>query len=139
MGMHNSSEAPFGSDAMMVSKLLGPAYKTVKFVADNMDALVEFNNVVAGRTIVVKTASYTETAIAGELVIIADSATGFTITLPTAVGNTARITVKKLQLLGQIIVDGLGDQSIDGAHTLTLIDDAIVTVISNGLNWITIS
>lgn len=44
MGIESSAESPYGSEALMVSKQLGPAYRTVKLVADNMPALVELNN-----------------------------------------------------------------------------------------------
>lgn len=89
-----------------------------------------------GYTVATKTAGYTETATAGDLIIRADLAAGFTITLPTAVGNTAKITVKKIQSAGQIVVDGAGAETIDGGLTATLnnLDEAI-TLFSNGANW----
>lgn len=40
MGIESTAESPYGSEALMVSKLLGPAYQTVKLVADNMAALL---------------------------------------------------------------------------------------------------
>lgn len=39
MGNHATAESPYGTEALMVNKLLGPAYLTVKLVADNMDML----------------------------------------------------------------------------------------------------
>ena len=43
MGIESSAESPYGSEALMVSKQLGPAYRTVKLVADNLPALVALN------------------------------------------------------------------------------------------------
>lgn len=96
------------------------------------------NIVVPGSTIsvVTKTAGYTETATSGELVILADLAAGFTIVLPTAVGNSAKITVKKMQAAGSIIVDGSGAQTIDGGLTATLTSQyEAITIVSDNANW----
>lgn len=96
------------------------------------------NIVVPGSAIsvVTKIAGYTETATSGEFVILADLAAGFTIVLPTAVGNTAKITVKKMQAAGSIVVDGSGTQTIDGGLTATLTSQyEAITIVSDNANW----
>jgi hypothetical protein len=87
-------------------------------------------------TISTKTAGYTETATSGHQVILADLAAGFTIVLPTAVGNKAKITVKKMQSAGSIILDGAGTETIDGGLTATLSNQyESLTLISDNSNW----
>jgi hypothetical protein len=57
-----------------------------------------------------------------------------TVTLPTAVGNTNRYTVKNIHT-AFITVDGDGSETIDGSTTLNLEPDASIDIISNGTNW----
>lgn len=88
-------------------------------------------------SVVSKTAGYTETATSGELIIKADLAAGFTIVLPTAVGNTATITVVKMQSAGQITVDGAGTETIDGGLTAVLNNQyESITLKSDNSNWL---
>lgn len=90
-----------------------------------------------GYTVVTKTASYTETATSGELLIKADLAAGFTITLPTAVGNTAKFHIKKIQAAGLITIDGSGTETIDGGLTAVLADQyASITLLSDNVGWL---
>jgi hypothetical protein len=87
-------------------------------------------------SVVTKIAGYTETIASGEILILADLAAGFTIVLPTAVGNTATITVKKVQAAGQITVDGAGAETIDGALTAVLNNqNEAITLKSNNAGW----
>ncbi len=87
-------------------------------------------------SVVTKTVGYTETATSGELIIKADLAAGFIIVLPTAVGNTAKITVKKIQSAGQITIDGAGAETIDGGLTAVLNNlGEAVTLVSNNTGW----
>ena len=87
-------------------------------------------------SVVNKTAGYTETTTSGEIVIEANLAAGFTITLPTAVGNTAKLTVKKMLAAGQITIATTSAQTIDSGATAVLnnLGEAI-TLISNSANW----
>ncbi len=89
-----------------------------------------------GYTYLAKSATYAETATSGELVIGASGT--FTLNLPTAVGNTAKITVK-LVSAGTVTIDPSGAQTIDGAATATLstLNEAI-TLASNNANWLVI-
>lgn len=89
-----------------------------------------------GFTVVTKAASYTETTVSGEIVILANLAAGFTITLPTAVGNTAKYRVKKLLAAGAITIQCNGAQTIDGGTTAVLNNQyESITFVSDGANW----
>ncbi len=95
---------------------------------------------VVGPLVLTKTAGYTETAMVGDLVILADLAAGFTIVLPTAVGNTARITIKKVQSAGTITIDGAGTETIDGQLTFPLYYQySSVTLVSNNVGWMEVN
>lgn len=88
-------------------------------------------------SIVTKTAGYTETATSGEVIIKADLAAGFTILLPTAIGNTATISVVKMQVAGLITVDGAGSETIDGGLTAVLNNQyESITLKSDGSGWV---
>jgi hypothetical protein len=92
-----------------------------------------------GYSVVTKTAGYTEAATNGELVIKADLAAGFTIVLSTAVGNRAKIHVKKMQAAGSIVLDGAGSETIDGALTATLAAQyESITLVSDNTNWLVV-
>lgn len=78
--------------------------------------------------------SYTETATSGEK-IVKVTASGQTITLPTAAGNTAKFTFK-LMVPGTLTIDGNGSQTIDGGLTATLVSQyEALTIISDNANW----
>lgn len=91
----------------------------------------------SGYTVVTKTAAWTETATSGSKIILCDTTTaGFTVTLPTAVGNTATITIKKILGSNNVVVDGAGTETIDGGLTATITRQfESITIISNGTNW----
>lgn len=85
----------------------------------------------------IKTSTYTETALSGEIILLANSTTStFTINLATAIGNTSKVTIKKIASINQIIIDGNGSQTIDGGLTATLnkLYESI-TLISDNSNW----
>lgn len=90
-----------------------------------------------GYTISTITASYTETATSGHKVILVDTLAGnITITLPTAVGNTAMLTIKKILWGNNVIIDANGAQLIDGALTATIVKIyESVTLVSDGTQW----
>lgn len=91
----------------------------------------------SGYTISTKTTTYTETATTGDIVLLADtSSAGFTINLPTAVGNNAKITVKKISASNILTIDANGTETIDGGLTAQLkVNYASITMVSNGTNW----
>ena len=87
-------------------------------------------------TVVNKTAAYTETTTSGCIFIEANLTAGFTITLPTAVGNTAQFIIKKMLAAGQITVATTSAQTIDGGATAVLNNlSESITIISNNANW----
>ena len=91
----------------------------------------------AGYTISTKTSNYTETATSGEIILLGDTTGGtFTITLPTAVSNTAKITIKKKAGTAALTIDGNASETIDGGLTATLnkIYESI-TLVSDNANW----
>lgn len=88
-----------------------------------------------GYTVASAGASYSETATSGEK-IIKVTASGITATLPTAVGNAAKLTFK-LMVAGTLTIDGAGSETIDGALTAVLTSQyAAVTIVSDNANWI---
>lgn len=89
-----------------------------------------------GYTVVTKTAGYTEATTSGELIVLCTLTAGFTIGLPTAVGNTATFTFKKTLAAGQITIDGAGAETIDGGLTAVLNNlDESITIKSDNANW----
>ena len=81
--------------------------------------------------------SYTETATSGYNVIKI-TASGQTVTLPTAVGNTGLFVVK-LMVAGTVAIDGNASETIDGGLTATLTTQyESITFVSDNSNWIII-
>ncbi len=56
-----------------------------------------------------------------------------TLTLPTAVGNTNRYTIKCVA--GTLTIDGAGVETIDGTLTISVAVEDSVDLISNGTEW----
>ena len=87
-------------------------------------------------TLATKTASYTETATTGEVIALCTLTAGFTATLPTAVGNTAKLVFKKMLSAGQITIAAAGGQTVDGAASAVLNNQyESITLVSDGSNW----
>lgn len=90
-----------------------------------------------GYTVASQGSSYTETATSGEKVIKV-TASGITVTLPTAVGNTAKLQVK-LMVSGTCTVDGNGAETIDGGATAVLTAQyEAITLVSDNSNWLVV-
>lgn len=88
----------------------------------------------------VTTTTHNETATSGEKIILIDAATAggtVTVNLPTAVGNKAKIHIKKTDSgSNTIIIDGSGSETIDGSVTFPLyFQNQSLTLVSNGTNW----
>jgi hypothetical protein len=91
----------------------------------------------SGYTVTTQTSNYTETTTSGTRIIKGDTTGGvFTVTLPTAVGNTATIIIKKTAGSAALTVDGAGTETIDGGLTATInkVYESI-TLISDNANW----
>ncbi len=68
------------------------------------------------------------------------NANTFVVTLPTAVSITGRVYIIKNTGTGIITVDTTSSQTIDGYSIMTLsATNAVITVISNGANWLVLS
>ena len=90
-------------------------------------------------SVVVKSSAYTLTT--SDEVVLANAALGsFTLTLPTASGNTNLFAVKKIDSSGNSVnVAASGGQSIDGGSTATVrVQYASISVVSDGSNWVII-
>jgi phage gp45-like len=83
------------------------------------------------------TTTYTATATTGTQIVLCDTTGGaFTVTLPTAVSNTATIVVKKIAGSPNLTVDGNASETIDGGLTATIVRVyESITLISNNSNW----
>ena len=84
-----------------------------------------------------KTAGYTETATTGEQLALCSLAGGFTVVLPVASGNVAKLGFKKMLSAGQITISRAGADLIDGAATAVLNNQyEAITLMSDGAtNW----
>jgi len=91
-------------------------------------------------TISTKTANFAETATAGMVIIKGDTNTaGFTITLPSAVGNKSTIVIKKTAALNTLTVNTTLSQTIDTSLTALLTrQHESITLVSDNINWIII-
>ncbi len=87
-----------------------------------------------GYTVTTQAVSYSETATSGEFVRLITGA-AVTVSLPTAVGNTAKLTYK-LTVAGTMTLDAAGAETIDGGATAsTSIQYTAITIVSDGANW----
>ena len=82
--------------------------------------------------------TYTETATSGTKIVKANTTGGaFSVTLPTAVGNTATIIIKKTAGVPSLTVDGAGTETIDDG--LTAVINRVyesITLVSDNANWL---
>lgn len=90
-----------------------------------------------GYSVTTQTTTHSVTATSGTTIVKGDTTGGtFTITLPTAVGNTATIIIKKTAGSAALVIDGAGTETIDGGLTATInkVYES-VTLISDNANW----
>lgn len=74
----------------------------------------------------------------GQILVFANATSGnLTVNLPTAIANTASISIKKTDSsVNTVIIDGNASQTIDGSTTKTIeFQNTSVTLISNNSNW----
>lgn len=84
------------------------------------------------------TAETTITATSGLVVILADATAGsVVVNIPTAVGNSARITVKKTDSsVNTVVLTATGGQTIDGLSTATISNQyESVDIVTDNANW----
>lgn len=82
-------------------------------------------------------ATYNAAQTIGDIVILCDcTANAITINLPTAVGNSAKFTIKKVAGTYGITIDANGAETIDGflTYPVSTINQS-ETIISNSANW----
>jgi hypothetical protein len=84
-----------------------------------------------------QTNTYSVTATSGTVIVKGDTTSaGFTITLPTAVGNTATIVIKKTVSANTLTIATTSSQTIDDGSTAQLkLNGASITLISDNANW----
>jgi len=83
------------------------------------------------------TTTHNETITSGNKIILGNTTGGaFSVNLPTAVGNTAMISVKKVAGTPALTVDANSTETIDGGLTAVInrVDESI-TLIASGSNW----
>jgi hypothetical protein len=92
----------------------------------------------SGYTVITVSTTHNETVTSGTKIIKANTTSGsFTITLPSAVGNTATIIIKKVAGSPDLVIDGNGTETIDGGSTATLkVINESITLISDNTNWL---
>ncbi len=89
----------------------------------------------------VSAATHNETATSGEIILLVNTtANNVLINLPTAVGNTAKITIKRVSGgSNTLTVDAFLTQTIDDGLTAPLVSQyETITLISDNLNWFVI-
>lgn len=87
-----------------------------------------------GYTVATAATSYAETATSGEKVVKVTGA-GLTVSLPSAIGNAAKISFK-LMVAGTLTLEPAAGQSIDGGTAAILATQyEAVTLVSDGANW----
>lgn len=83
--------------------------------------------------------SATTLTTANHMILGDTSSAAFTITLPTAVGNTGKRFIIKYSdsnTTNSLTIDGNGSETIDGSTTQTLdIENEEMTIVSDGSNW----
>lgn len=84
----------------------------------------------------VKTADHVVTAAERYLLLVGNSATAITFTLPALAGLPAGVPYRfKNEGLGALILDGNAAETIDGAATLILDTGDSATLVPNGASW----
>ena len=123
------------------SSFTGSLLGTASFATTASYALVSAGGGGGGGYTVVSVSStpYNAAQTSGDIILLVDAATAgaTTINLPTAVSNTAKFTVKKIDGgTNTVTVDANSTETIDGGATASiLIPSASITLISNNSNW----
>lgn len=126
---------PEDLSATQATALLNVATTSLKGLMSSADK-TKLDGLASYTVTATKTSAYT--AAIDELVRVDPSGGAFTVTLPTASGNTGHaITIKNVtSSTTACTVDGNGSETIDGALTYALsVAYGTVTVVSDGTNW----
>jgi hypothetical protein len=132
----------FVGSAIQVVDLDGKAVVTVDIDIDDVNGLAAALAALAATlTPVIHTTTgptYDVTETTGDVTIRCDAtAAPITVNLPTAVGNKAKVHVKKIDASANaVIIDGAAAETIDGGATASiLVKDASVSLVSDNVNW----
>lgn len=107
------------------SNTLYPTQNAVKTYVDNT----------VGVAVTTQTTTYAITT-SDNVVLCNTTSGGFTVTLPTAVGNTRAYHIKKIAAANTLTIATTLSQTIDGGTTIAITAlDETITVVSDGANW----
>lgn len=122
-----------GASQVLRQSTAGGAVTVSQLTASDISGLT------SGTTRLLKTSGYTvQTTDGGDVVVMCDASGGaFTITVPTAVANTQRITVLKTDSSANAVtVAPTGSETIGGESTLKLYaQQDVIAVFSDNVNW----
>ena len=116
-----------------------------KLLSSDGDDFLWVNAPVAGYTVyTVITGIYNETSTVGEKILLVDTqaaGSNVIINLPSALGNTSKYTIKKIDSgSNTVTVIPSGSQTIDGSTSATILyQNTRMTIISNNSNWFIIN
>lgn len=99
---------------------------------------IQIENKSTVNVVVTTVTSTTYTAGNEHIILVNDDTAGaaVTISLPTAVGISGRVyKIKRIGSTYSVTVDPFSTQTIDGDPSFTLLQDEIITIVSNGANW----
>ena len=88
-------------------------------------------------TLVSASTTYNITSTSGSFILLCDTTGGaFQVNLPTAVGNTSTLTIKKVAGSAGVTVDGFSAETIDGGTT-AIINKVYesISLVSDNSNW----
>lgn len=91
-------------------------------------------------TIAITATPYNAAQTTGDVILLVDATAAggaVTINLPTAVGNTAKFTIKKIDAGADIVtIDANGAETIDSDATKEILfENTSITIVSDGANW----
>jgi hypothetical protein len=131
VGLGNVDNTADVNKAVLSATKLATA-RTINGVSFDGTANITIATGAGGYTTTNRTTAYTETATSGDVVNFCSGS--FTVTLPTAVGNTATLTYK-VTGTGPITVTGAGGQTIDGSSSASVPLMGSLVLRSDNANW----
>lgn len=131
--MARSSLTPINMSGNKITNLGTPTDGTDAVTKDYADSIVGGGGSGITRSVVVTSGNFTAgaTALTDYVYLVAGAHTP---TMPTAVGNTNRYTIKNNHSAA-ITVGTTSSQTIDGVTTVTIAPENSIDLISNNANW----
>jgi anti-anti-sigma regulatory factor len=126
----NGAETIDGS----ATKYLRSQYDSITIMCDGAGWQV-IERVLKGKSVTTQTTTYT--VLIDDDIVVCNSASAFTVNLPSAIGSGRVLTIKNINT-GTITVDGSGSETIDSLTTQTLAQWESITIsdCSNGCWYI---